>query len=371
MPDYVIVGGGVYGCGVAWQLARRGAEVALLEARRIASGASGGSGKRGVRANGRDLRELPLMGLAYAAWPTLHDELGAPTGYEQTGHLLLIERDWDHRAASARAWLQVQKGIPTHLVERDQLHAMEPHLSDLMIAALHCPVDGVADHTATTRALADAARRLGAEIREGVMVSELERRDDRVMAVLTTQEERVPVRNTLLLLSNTHVPEFVKTQLDITLPVWWRLPQVVFTEPVDPNPVRHLIGHAHRTLAMKQGPGGGVMISGGWSGRWNPETDRGETRSDQVAGNLAEAVAVYPSLAGVRVQHAAADRLESQAVDEIPIIDKLPGATNLLVATGWSGHGWAIAPAVTRLLADWALTGERPDLLRPFGYDRF
>lgn len=63
--DFVI-GGGVYGAGVAWELARRGVEALLLEARQIACGASGGVGKQGVRANGRDLRELPLMRLAPA-----------------------------------------------------------------------------------------------------------------------------------------------------------------------------------------------------------------------------------------------------------------------------------------------------------------
>ena len=74
--DFVIIGGGVYGCATAWELAKRGAEVMLLEADEIAAGASGGPGKRGVRANGRDLRELPLMRAAYRRWPTLHEELG-------------------------------------------------------------------------------------------------------------------------------------------------------------------------------------------------------------------------------------------------------------------------------------------------------
>ena len=59
--DFVIVGGGIYGCSVAWEIARRGGKVLLLEANTIAAGASGGQGKRGVRANGRDLRELPLL----------------------------------------------------------------------------------------------------------------------------------------------------------------------------------------------------------------------------------------------------------------------------------------------------------------------
>jgi len=76
--DFVIVGGGVYGAGVAWELARRGADVLLLEAQQIACGASGGLGKRGVRANGRDLRELPLMRLAYDLWPTLAEDIGDP-----------------------------------------------------------------------------------------------------------------------------------------------------------------------------------------------------------------------------------------------------------------------------------------------------
>jgi sarcosine oxidase subunit beta len=356
---------------VAWELAQRGAEVLLLEAKAIASGASGGPGKRGVRANGRDRRELPLMRLAYTLWPKLHQAIAADTGYEQTAHLMLIEREADHRAARARAWLQNQRGIATRLIEWDQLREMEPHLSDRVMAALHCPLDGVADHTATTRGLAAAARRLGAEIREGVAVSGLERQGDRITAVCTTHEERVAVGHTLLLLSNSHVSPFVQRELGVTLPVWWRLPQVVFTAPVDPMPVRHLIGHAHRTLAMKPGPGGGVMVSGGWHGRWSAETKRGETQPDQVTGNLAQAVAVYPVLEGVAVQAAVADRLETQSIDGIPIIDRLPGASNLLIATGWSGHGWAIAPAVVRLLAEWAFTGKRPDLLQSFRYDRF
>ena len=78
--EFVIVGGGIYGAATACHLARGGGDVMLLESRRIGSGASGGMGKRGVRANGRDLRELPLMTLAYDLWPSLSEDLGQPTG---------------------------------------------------------------------------------------------------------------------------------------------------------------------------------------------------------------------------------------------------------------------------------------------------
>ena len=374
--DYVVIGGGVYGCAAAWELVRRGARVIVLEARTVAAGASGGLGKRGVRACGRDPRELPLMRLAYDLWPALAGEIGAATGYERTGLLHLFEREPDGldggwASAPARAWAQRQRGIVTEVLDRDAVHALEPEVCDAVTGALYCPDDGIADHTATTRGLAAAAARLGAEIREGTAVSGLERVGDRVTAVVMAEGEHIAVGEAALLLTNAHVPGFVREQLGVTLPVWSMLPQVLLTKPLDPPPVSHLIGHERRTLAIKPVPGGQVMISGGWHGRWDAQADQGEVIPAQVAGNLAEAAAVYPALAGVRLAESDASRPESACVDEIPIIDRLPGAANLIVGTGWSGHGFAIALAVARLLADWATGSERPELLRPFAYDRF
>jgi sarcosine oxidase subunit beta len=110
------------------------------------------------------------MRLAYTLWPTLHEQIDAATGFGRIGQLTLIERESELRAALARLWLQNRQGIPTRLVENAELHALEPHIGDTVIAALHCPRDGVADHTATTRALAAAAQRLGTVIREGSAV---------------------------------------------------------------------------------------------------------------------------------------------------------------------------------------------------------
>ena len=374
--DYVIIGGGVYGAGVAWELARRGADVLLLEANTIASGASGGPGKRGVRANGRDVRELPLMRMAYELWPALADEIGAPTGYERIGNLHLIEQIPTSpadtlRSAPARQWLQQQHGIPTDLLDRAGVLAIEPHVNEHIVAALYCPNDGVADHSATTRGLAQAAMRAGAEVREQTRVTGLEREGDRITAVLAEQGERIGVNRTVLLLANTSVPALVEQQLGITLPVWSCFYQVLVTEPVEPMPLHHLIGHDNRTLAMKAMPDGGVMITGGWLGHWNAGLGRAETIPEQVQGNLAEAVAVYPALRDVKIATADVSRQESVCVDEVPIIDTLPGADNMLIGCGWSGHGFAISLAVAKLLAAWAYDGERPELLRPFSYARF
>ena len=183
MPDYVIIGGGIYGCAVAWELAKRGEDVFLLEARDIASGASGGLGERGVRANGRDLRELPLMRLAYDIWPSLHDDIVGYTGYRRLGHLQLIEREQDLAAAPAQVWLQNRLGIESHLLNAAELRELEPQLSEGVIGAIHCPKDGVADHTATTRAMAAAASAHGAKFHERSPATGMKLRDGKVVSV--------------------------------------------------------------------------------------------------------------------------------------------------------------------------------------------
>jgi sarcosine oxidase subunit beta len=113
------------------------------------------------------------------------------------------------------------------------------------------------------------------------------------------------------------------------------------------------------------------MISGGHQGRWNAETGRGEPIAAEVTANVATAVAVYPSLEGLEVEVADTSHLEAVSLDGVPIIDTLPGNDQVLYATGWCGHGWAIAPAVSEMIADWALTGTRPAMLAPFAASRF
>ncbi len=374
MADYVIVGGGIYGCALAWELAKSGADTLLLEARTIASGASGGLGERGARANGRDLRELPLMRLAYDIWPRLHDDIGGFTGYRRLGHLQLIEREVDLAAAPAQIWMQNQQGIESHLLNKTQTRELEPKLSDQVIAAVYCPKDGVADHTATTRAMAVAALTQGASIIENARVIGMSRHGEQVLSLRASidgEEVDIPVGEQGILLSNAHVAGFVAEHLGIDLPVWRMWPQVMALRADNPPPMTHLIGHAHRTLAIKPLPDGRVMVSGGWRGRWDERTGQGEPVGEQVEGNRREAVAVYPDLAGLPVDEVYTDRSEMLSADGIPIIDTLPGAENLLVGVGWSGHGWAIAPAVAKLLAEWVLSGERSPLLAPFGFGRF
>jgi sarcosine oxidase subunit beta len=345
-----IVGAGVVGSAVAWHLATAGHDVVVLEAKTVASGASGGPGERGVRANGRDRRELPLAKRAHEIWPALHDELGAPTGFRRIGGLQLIERDEDLAPAEAMVERQIAAGIDCGIVHGEELREIEPGLSSLVIAAIRCPVDGVADHTATTTAFANAARRAGAELVDGQHVH-------------TLDDERLTSGEAVLIAANAGARQLLATG-GVDLPTFNVHPQVIMTRPLDRVVVPHLIGHAHRPLAIKMLPDGAVMITGGRLGK------DGVVDADEVARTLSDAAAVFPALQTVEVDSATCDRAESVARDLIPIVDRVPGLANAFVAAGWSGHGWAIAPAVAEALGGWMTTGDRPDVLHQFRLGR-
>src|SRR5699024_10608604 len=99
--NILVIGGGVVGTSIAWQLARKGAHVTLIEERAIAAAASGASAG-GVRQQGRDPREMPLAIAAINRWTHLEDELDADLHYYREGHLVAYEHEDDLPVARQR-----------------------------------------------------------------------------------------------------------------------------------------------------------------------------------------------------------------------------------------------------------------------------
>lgn len=372
--DVVIVGGGLHGAALAFELASRGTSVTLLERRELASGASGGVGLRGVRTTDRDVRELPLMRLAHDIWPTLDAALGehgspVDAGFRRTGGVCLFDRDEadDARAMArirAMAAVQTAHGIPAEVVDAESLAGIEPGLADVVAGAIVTPLDGTGDHTRATLAYA-AARRAGATILEGAEVTALE---DRTATTADGTEHRA--RIAVVVLANSYAPALLEAAFGLRLPVWRINPQMTPVRAAGGFAFRGLVNHVSRIFSAKTIDGGLVMLSGGRSGDWDEAADAGTAPARVAAASVAGAAELAPSLAGAEVVVTDASRPESVSVDGIPIIDRVPGAEGVLFATGWSGHGFAIAPAVARLLAEWVRTGERPALLAPFGLAR-
>lgn len=365
VSEFVVVGGGIFGCATAFELARRGAEVVVLEADTVASGASGGPGHRGVRANRRDARELALVRMAQEIWPTLDELLGVPIGFVRTGELELFEQSDSRESAARIVARQRNAGIDCEVIERDALRAIEPNLSDAVIGAVHCLADGTVDQTTVTHAYADAARRLGVGIRQATTATTIRSRGSLVTSVETNRGDAVTVGRAVVLLAN-QASATLLSNAGIEIGIVPVFPQTIFTEATDAGP-KTLVGHLERPLSAKPHLGG-VQISGGRLGRVNSATGQGQVVDAEVEANLADAVAVFPGLDDVGIREAVALTAESVGPDLVPIIDRVPGIKNLWVGAGWTGHGFALAPAVARLLAQWVLDGDQPAEFAPLAW---
>jgi sarcosine oxidase subunit beta len=108
-------------------------------------------------------------------------------------------------------------------------------------------------------------------------------------------------------------------------------------------------------LSLKQLADGAYLIGGGWPARvTHHAANRYEMIEESVAGSLETARAVYPPLAGLAVARSWAG-LEAFTPDALPVIGPVPGLAGLLIATGFSGHGFALTPLIGALLAAFAL----------------
>lgn len=367
-----IVGGGVYGCGLAWFLARAGVSVTVLERAKIADGASGGAGFRGVRGGGRHVAELALMPRSYWHWERLDDALAGPTGFDQIGSFHLHDAEstggpGDFRRITAQAELQNRFGVATQVLTGEELRDLLEGLAPVVDGALWCPFDGVVEQAVATRRFALAAQECGATIREDTAVTGVVTRHGRVVALELADGASLPVDGAVVLLANEGNVALTRA-MGYRAPIWSRISQVIFVDGHRQPPFRALVNHEGRHISSKW-IGDRMMISGGWRGRSAESRVRYAELSPVAQRHVDQAVAVFPGLSDA-VYSVDTTRSDTACIDELPIIDLVPGLENVIAGFGWSGHGFAIAPTVTELLARWLLDGRRPALLAPFSMRR-
>ncbi|WMD22197.1 FAD-binding oxidoreductase [Achromobacter seleniivolatilans] len=375
--DYVIVGAGIFGASLAWTLATAGHSVTLLERHEVASGASGGPGHRGVRANNRDLRELPLAVRALQIWPTLTSRLGTDSGFQPLGGLSLGELErvggtHGRVTLAARAAVQNAYGARTEILDAAGVREKLPDVSDKVIYALYSPNDGIADHNIATRAFAQAAVAQGVTLIEGANVSAVQSHGVGNASVVLADGRVYRAERAVVLAANTQVPKLLNDAFGIQLPIWSFNPQVAQLRVSRDLKLDYLINHSNRTLSIKRADADHITVTGGAVGRWDDETETGNTDLSTLNASLTALTATFPKTSvDTVVTHLDASRADSSSVDQIPVIDRVPGHESVLYATGWSGHGFAIGPAVAEAVAAWLTSGERPEVLAPFAAARF
>lgn len=372
--DVIVVGAGIVGVATALALAEHGADVEVIERYRPAAMASGWT-LAGVRQSGRHAAELELARAAVAIWRTLDDRLEADTGYRQGGNLRLARTPAEAEVITRLVDDQRAAGLDIELLDPAGIRAVAPCLSRDIALASFCASDGHADPVATVEAFRAAAERRGVRFRLGTAVLSVATGPGprgRRFRSLTTSGGTV-AGGTCLLAAGIQTNDLL-VDLGLSLPMTTPLVAVIQTAPL-PAALAPVIGVANADLAVRQQVDGRFRFTSGAEPS-PPNLVEVDGRpavhpsAAAVAGTIGRVAGVLPMIADAPVARIWGGLLDLTP-DALPVLDRVPGIDGLVVAAGFSGHGFGIAPAVARALAELVLD-RRPALaLDAFRFDRF
>lgn len=361
----VIIGGGVVGASIAWHLARRGAQVTLVERDHLAAQASGASAG-GVRQVNRDPREMPLAIAAIQRWHALEDELDADCEFRMGGQLMVAEHEDGIPELQRRVESQRAQGLDLQLLDAAEVREVAPALTPGIVGGIYTADDGQASAPLTTRAFGAAAEREGASLRLGTTVTGIATAGGAVTGVET--DHGTIACDHLVLAAGAWTPTLA-AQLGIHLPFVTMGLQMMAAGPAEPM-LAPTVGALGRRLSLKQVPNGEFVIGGGWPGDVDMERRTGTTRMASIAGSIEHSSAILPRLRDLPLLRTWIG-LEALCIDEVPVMGPIPGFDNLTIAAGFSGHGFALSPITGQLIAE-LLTDGRPSLsLDAFSITRF
>ncbi|MCE7028069.1 NAD(P)/FAD-dependent oxidoreductase [Jiella avicenniae] len=393
--DVVVIGGGIVGTSTALELVERGFSVALLE-KGVIAGEQSSRNWGWVRMSRRDPREIDLMAASIRIWETLGERVGADLGYRQCGIVVPFHSE-DFKQQNLD-WLKHIEGkqIRVGPVDSGEIRAMLPEMELAYDGGLYSPTDGRAEPQRAAPAIARAARARGASILTNCAVRRIDVAGGRIAGVVT---EKGRIAAGRVVVAGGAWSRLLLRGIDVTLPQLKVLNSVCRTEPVPDGPELTVRGP---DFSVRKRADGGYTVSTlasnvydltpdsfrflkafvpalkmEWSAlsprigkrfvrEWRDMRRRAddeisayeETRILDPEPNvamtdaaLARLAAAFPAFRGARIAQRWAGLIDVTP-DAVPVISTVEKRPGLVVATGFSGHGFGLGPGAGRLAAD-------------------
>lgn len=363
----VIVGGGVVGVALAFQLTRHGyRDVTVVERGRVGEGATGYA-TGGIRQQFTVPVNAALARRSVDFFAAFEEHTGSPLNFRQHGYLFLVTDPARLATLAEAVAMQNRHGIPSQIVDPDQVAELFPQVRTGDLAGgSYCPTDGSASPADATSGLLKAARAGGAMVYQHRTVTGLRR--DRAGRVAGVDTDAGPLPAEAVVLAPGPWAAEVGTRCGVTLPVSPHSRQAFAIAPAD---------WLHPALPLTVDLGTGAYLhpetAGGVIGGCDRDVPPGLTpmvdwgRLELLTTALRHRI---PSIADARVIRGWAG-LREMSPDDLALVGPLPEAPGLWVAAGFSGHGFMHAPAVGECLAAELLDQPPPVDLSPLRPDRF
>ena len=343
----VVVGGGVMGLSTAYHLARAGVtDVVLVEQGELGSGSTS-KAAGGVRAQFSDAVNIELGRRSLETFQTFESTFGQAIDLHRVGYLFLLDRPEHVEAFERNVALQNEMGVPSRVLEVAEAKALSPLIStEGLLAAAYSPTDGHCTPESVVNGYARAARRAGARLVRGCTVTGIDCRAGSVTRVVT--DRGVTATDTVICTAGAW-SRGVGAMAGVDLPVVPLRRQVLTTAPI-----AGLDPHTPFTIDFStsfyfHGEGPGLLL-----GMSDPHETPGFrlTESDQWLGGLAEAIERRaPALSDVGLRAGWAGLYE-MTPDHNALVGEAEDVSRFLYATGFSGHGFLMGPAIGEVMRD-------------------
>jgi sarcosine oxidase subunit beta len=364
--DVVIVGGGIEGAAAAWALARRGVtDVLVVERSTVGSGMTGkSSGIVRCHYGVSSLAAMATVGLEVFERP--QDFLGEQVtdiGFRQSGYVVGVgEQNVDSLRKSLAAQRAV--GVQTEEVDADEVAAMWPYADLEPFAAFAYEArGGFGDAYRTAQAFAVSARAAGVRIRQGTAMTDLLLDGDRATGVRLADGTEVAAGN-VVVATGVWTRDLL-TQYGIDVPIRVVREQIVMISPGVPKAAVARLPVFSDLVSLqyiRPEPGGEVLFGNSDLSHVqdaDPDAYLNRAGEDFVDITIDRVGTRFPGFADAAITGSYAGCYDVTP-DWNPVISRT-GIDGLVVAAGFSGHGFKIAPAVGQLIADLVVDGRSAD----------
>ncbi len=370
LSDCLIIGGGVIGLSIAYELAGRGLTVQVVDQSKVGRGASwAGAGilppcpTHGAVDPLDHLRALshPL----HAKWATdLKRLTGIDTGYKRCGGLYIARSMAESATLSAQQFLWTEHGIEAELWTRDDLSMHEPHLSSFMEskslkAIWHLPDECQLRNPRHLQALSAACQIRGVEIHENVPIEIIEPTSNDCVEVIA--HDRV-FRASRACICSGAWSRLLLDHMDIPTGIMPIRGQMVLYN-TGKSLLQRVVNEGHRYLVARDD---GRLLAGSCEEEVGFEV----ATTDSMIGQLrAWAESILPGLKSATIEKTWAG-LRPGTFDGLPYIGQVPGLKQVYVASGHYRAGLHLSCATALVMAD-LMQDRQPSIdLSPFRIGR-